>query len=112
MAPSFVIKSNGTLFDESVISFCKKYNIRVVLSIDGLPKYHDKNRVTFDGKPTQGKVAKTFELLYANNIDLSASLTVHPGNVNHVIDNVEYLHDLGFNEIDIGHIYIMYFCKT
>jgi uncharacterized protein len=105
IVPSFIIKSNGTLFNDSIINFCKDYNVRVVLSIDGLPKFHDKYRVSFDGLPTQAIVAKTSEHLFDSNIDLSASLTVHPDNASGIIENVEYLHALGFDEIDIAPAY-------
>jgi uncharacterized protein len=57
---SFGITTNGYLLDESKIRFLKEHNISLVLSIDGPPTVHNKNR----------KLASTgggtFEKIYTN----------------------------------------------
>ena len=105
MNPLFVVKTNGTLIDEKVIALFKKYGVKAVISIDGLPEYHNENRTSYNGKPTQEIIVKNIQELQKNSIPCSASLTVHPIFAKHIIHNVQYLYGLGLNDIDIGPVY-------
>ena len=37
--------TNGTLLDEEFLKFCKENNIGITLSVDGIKKAHDMNRI-------------------------------------------------------------------
>lgn len=59
---SYALTTNGTLLNESVISFLVKNNIYMNLSLDGPPEENNKNRVFHDGKGSAEIVEKS--LLY------------------------------------------------
>lgn len=65
--PIFTITTNGSLIDDEMISFFKKYNFDVNISMDGYKEIHDKNRVTADNRPT-------FELVLNNFYKLKTEL--------------------------------------
>jgi len=101
----FVVKTNGTLINDDIIEFLKRYGVKAVISIDGLPEYHNKNRRSCNGEPTQEIIVNNVKKLQNNDIPCSASLTIHPNFAGHIIDNVKYLYCIGLKEIDIGPVY-------
>ena len=105
MSPFFVLKTNGVLIDYNVIDLCIKYNIKFVVSIDGLKKFHDSFRVTAQEHSSHSQVVSSIKMLKENCVKISASLTVHPLHANHIMENINFLSKLGIDEIDIGPVY-------
>lgn len=69
------IQTNGILINNNWITFFKKYNIYVGLSIDGPEILHDQNRVNWKKNSSFQSTIKAINLLKNNNIKFSA-LTV------------------------------------
>jgi uncharacterized protein len=105
MSSSFVVKSNGTVLSKRIIDFLKLSEARLVVSVDGALEAHDKHRVTKTNCGTHAEATRTILAAIRNEINCSASLTVHPDVAEHVPENVRYLYDLGVRQIDIGPVY-------
>ena len=105
MQPFFVLKTNGTILDRSIIDFLRVNRVKVVVSIDGNPSTHDRHRRTSSGLKTHSIVCRNLLTLQQNDIQCVASVTVHPDTCELVGINVQYLHSLGCEHIDIGPVY-------
>lgn len=105
MDVNFVLKTNGTLLNKEIKKFLEKENIKVVLSIDGKPKAHNKYRNFVNGEKTHHIVSENLKDLLSRGISCIASLTIHPSQAKTLLENVRYLHQLGADKIDIGPVY-------
>lgn len=56
--PKFVIITNGTILTHSIIDFIKKNIFSITVSIDGLQKINDTNRIYQNGKGSYEKIAQ------------------------------------------------------
>lgn len=60
------LQTNGTLIDDRFLEVARRHQIRIGLSMDGPPKYHDKFRVDRHGRGTSVVVEKAARLLCEN----------------------------------------------
>lgn len=61
---SFVITTNGTIFDDEILSFFNKENISIMISFDGPKELHDKNRIfASNGKGTYDTIIKNINYI-------------------------------------------------
>jgi uncharacterized protein len=105
MNPSFIVKTNGTILNDEIIAIYKTYKFKVVVSIDGLPEFHDKYRKTINGNDTQRIISENIANLLKNEISCVASLSVHPSHASYIIKNIQHLYNLGIKSIDVGPVY-------
>ncbi|ERJ80920.1 radical SAM domain protein [Prevotella disiens JCM 6334 = ATCC 29426] len=61
--PKFGIITNGTIWNERLISVIKKYITFITVSIDGEKKINDSNRVDKQGKGTYNRIAKFIDYI-------------------------------------------------
>jgi len=101
----FVIKTNGTIMNRTIIDFINANCIRLVISIDGTVEKHDKYRKDHEGNGTHHIVSRNLKVVLQNAIPCVASITVHPSLCKTAIDSVRYLHNLGVEQIDLGPAY-------
>lgn len=71
-----VILSNGTLLTTEIIETLKSLGLRLMISLDGLGRYHDSHRPYAGGHGSFVKVAKAVNLALANGLVPSISITV------------------------------------
>ncbi len=79
---SFSITTNATLVDENIIDTLIKYNVQLLISLDGPKNVHDKNRkMAANNCGSFDKVTQTMELIkdrcpefYKNNVRFNAVL--------------------------------------
>ena len=74
----YVLKTNGTLFDDESIAFIKEHKIRIQLSLDGPPTVHDRMRACASGHGSHDMVmASLAKLLPAcgEQVIIMATLT-------------------------------------
>lgn len=64
---TFTIQTNGTLINQDIIDFFKRYDFKVGISIDGTKEFHDKNRVFADGTGSCDTIIKNIRLLSSND---------------------------------------------
>lgn len=102
---NFVIKTNGTILDSTIIEFLNAHRIKLVISIDGTGENHDRYRKNSAGNGTHHIVSRNLRTVLQNDIACVASITVHPSLHKTAIENVRYLHKLGVEQIDLGPAY-------
>lgn len=100
------IPTNGTLMTEDMMDFIRKEGLKVAFSIDG-DKLTNSPRFFTDGRPafeTAWRNLEKFRLRmgYAPRV----YMTVLPGNVHKLYDNVKFMVDRGYYDIkpDIGRL--------
>ncbi len=59
----FSMTTNGTLFDDEKLSFCRRHGIKFLLSIDGDEETHNTHRKFADGRGTYKAVADRIPLM-------------------------------------------------
>jgi uncharacterized protein len=58
---------NGTLLSEDVSEILQKELVLFGCSLDGTPEYHNRNRITLDGKPTYDVIVKNLKMIKMND---------------------------------------------
>ena len=94
------VASNGTLFTRKIVKFFENNNVYCGVSIDGKKEVHDKYRRTKNGKGTFTKIVKNLSLFsedYKKNY-LRLLMSVHPNEVDKLIENYKFLLSLGFTK--------------
>ena len=102
---SIAIYTNGTLMTEEVVRWASENRVSLVVSIDGPPLIHDRNRLYLSGRPTSKAILR-------NVRRLSEAGTQQPMRVRSVavartalVALHRYFLDLGFNEIHVQPAY-------
>jgi uncharacterized protein len=60
---TLAMTTNGMLVDAGWVDIFEEFDIRVCVSIDGPPEYHDRERLDFRGRGTYARVARGIEIL-------------------------------------------------
>jgi len=74
----FLIATNGTLFNNEIISFIKENQIEVQISLDGDKETHDRMRIFPDGRGSYRVISRWLPKLledYGEEVELRATLT-------------------------------------
>lgn len=95
----YSLTTNGTLIDDKFITFCKKNNISVGISIDGNKDTHDLNRYDFNHKGSFECVLENSKKCIKANLNCMALPVVCINNVQYLSENIKYLVDIGFKNI-------------
>lgn len=82
----FVMMTNGVLLTREVTKKLKEMKIRAAISIDGLKKYHDLQRVFADGRGSFDLVIKGVDNLQKDEVKFNASVTITKYNVSNLAD--------------------------
>ena len=62
---TFTITTNGTLLNEEIISFFKREDVQLMISLDGPKEIHDKNRIFPNGRGSFDTVMRNLDQLKA-----------------------------------------------
>jgi uncharacterized protein len=97
----FVLCTNLTLVDESILKFLKKHRVMISTSLDGPKELHDAHRISRNAKSGYDLFMKKLELTrnFIARDRCSALLTVTKSNINRLSEVVNEYLDLGFNGI-------------
>jgi radical SAM protein with 4Fe4S-binding SPASM domain len=79
-----LIPTNGSLINKEIIKLLKKYEIEVVIAIDGPQKINDYYRKNKNDHGTFKQVGKALKLLHKNRIKTFASIAITPVNLNKI----------------------------
>ena len=63
----FRLSTNGTLFDEEKLAFCRDHNILFAISLDGDRRSHDAQRLLPDGSGSWRLLDERLELILRHN---------------------------------------------
>jgi uncharacterized protein len=99
----FLIATNGTLFNDNIISFIKKNQIEVQVSLDGDEETHDKMRILPNGRGSYNTIKKWLPLLladYQKKVELRATLTPQTPDF---VASFEHLRHWDAGYVRVGH---------
>lgn len=97
----YSMTTNGTLLDDEVIGFIKKYNFGLMVSLDGPPDIHNKQCPTRSGQPSFEAAAAGIKKLMARRRSVTVRCTMtHP--VPRMLDLIHYFEEFGFTRIVLG----------
>ena len=90
---NFLMTTNGTLIDDSVIELIEKYKIGIQISIDGSKSQHDKTRIRRDGKGTYDNIVENLKKL--NDKGLKDNIVIRLNtDVNSIVSAEETLREM------------------
>ena len=94
----FVVLTNGTLLSKKTALILKKYNIDVCVSLDGLGKYNDTQRIFKDGSGTFESIEKGIKNLLLHQVSFNVIVTITLKNVKNLSELTQYLlkHKINF----------------
>lgn len=98
----YIITTNGSLLDDSFISFLRRNNFLVRISIDGDHNTQKLNRRAKNHKDLYNDIINNALYLNEKGVQSSIRMTVTDNNVEYLFNNVIYFHNLGFTNISIG----------
>lgn len=84
----YAIQTNGTLIDEKYLSFFKKRNVLLGISLDGVESVHNVFRKTPDGNGTYKKVFENIKTVQKEGIEFNILTVVTP----EVCQNIEEIY--------------------
>lgn len=99
---NWAITTNGTLIDEKILAFFAKYQINLLLSIDGGKESHDRYRKTKSGEGTWLKIISLLPLIRQYQSWIGARMTVSPENIEFMFEDFKQLVSLGINQFIIA----------
>jgi len=99
---TFAMTTNGTLFDDEKLRFCRDHGIRFLLSIDGDRETHNRHRKFADGRGSYDAVAGKIGLMKSYQPWMGARVTPTPENTNRLVANIQHLYCLGINQFIVG----------
>lgn len=97
----YSMTTNGTLLDDEVIGFIKKYNFGLMVSLDGPPEIHNKQCPTQNGQPSFESAAAGIKKLMKRRRTVTVRSTMtHP--VPNMLGLIRFYEDFGFTRIVLG----------
>jgi uncharacterized protein len=98
---TYSMTTNGTLLDDEVIGFIKKYNFGLMVSLDGPPDIHDAQRPMHTGKGSFELATAGIRKLMKRRRAVTVRCTMaHP--VPRMLDLIRYFEGFGFTRIVLG----------
>ncbi len=103
--PIFSITTNGVLLNHKIMQFFSKEKFSIVVSIDGPPEIHDRNRPFKNGKGSHSVIVKNLKMMLDHDISEYTTLraTVYPGR-GEVKKVVQYLRNLGYKKVQVEYV--------
>jgi len=95
IVPEFDITTNGVLFDDGILDYFKKFNVKVSVSLDGSKIINDKMRITASGDGTYDLIIDGLNKLNNKNVPFGISCTIGPHNVDDLEESVKLFKSLG-----------------
>lgn len=99
----YSMTTNGALLDDEVISFIKRYNFGLMVSLDGPPEIHDAQCPTRGGGPSFEQVTAGIRRLMARRRSVTVRCTMtHPAP--RMLDLIRFFEEFGFTRIVLGRV--------
>lgn len=96
---SLGITSNCILLDEEKLKFMDKYNISLLVSMDGAKATQDFNRPLRNGESSFDVLDKVMPLIIKYQPNATFRSTIVPDTCEHFCENLEYAREKGFNHV-------------
>jgi uncharacterized protein len=95
----FRLSTNGTLFDEESLAFCRDHNVLFAVSLDGDREAHNAQRVFADGRGSFDALDKKLSLILEYNPFTVITSVITPPTVERLYSSIEYMWDRGVRYI-------------
>lgn len=92
----FSITTNGTLLNEERIKFLRKYNVNILLSIDGDKETQDDQRPAANGKSSFDLIKNNIPILLRYFPETTFRSTLEPRNAKKLLENYIFARNCGF----------------
>ena len=103
-----VIITNGTVMNNEIIEYIKKYNIQISVSLDGIQKVNDANRVDLQGNGSFSRAVESIKLLIANGVNPAVSCVMAKEGIPFANESIRFLiEDLGIKGLGFNHVSII-----
>lgn len=97
----YSMTTNGTLLDDEVIGYIKRYNFGLMVSLDGPKELHDKQCPTQNGDGSYDAAVAGIKKLMARRRSVTVRCTmIHP--LPRMLDLIKFYEDFGFTRIVMG----------
>ncbi len=97
----YSMTTNGTLLDDEVIGYIKRYNFGLMVSLDGPPEIHDAQCPTRDGRGSFDAAVAGIKRLMARRRLVTVRCTMtHPAP--RMLDLIRFFDEFGFTRIVLG----------
>lgn len=98
---NFTLTTNGLLIDEELIEFVKNQDIAMIMSLDGRPEVHDRNRPMPDGSGSYDRVLPGIKaMVAAEPVSYYVRGTFSRQNLDFASD-LQWLIDQGFDNLSL-----------
>jgi uncharacterized protein len=98
---AIVIYSNGVTLTPDVVAWANEHDASLVVSVDGPPKVHDKDRLFAGGRPSARIVLENVRHFMANTTATVRRVRAVSVGRKRQLPLHQYLADLGFNELQV-----------
>ncbi len=88
---SFIINTNGTLFNDDIARTIHEHKVHISLSVDGVGDHHDKFRKFKSGQGTFNIIDKNIDLLIKNKCNFGCAVVLSDQNYPHLKELVNYI---------------------
>lgn len=88
-----ILLTNGSLLNSNIINELQKRGFEMLISLDGLKNFNDRQRIYADGRGTFNDIEKAINLLLSSDYPFSVLITITPENIGGLPDLVAYLLD-------------------
>jgi len=95
----YMITTNGTILNNSIIEMFIKNDFLVSVSLDGISKIHNKNRAFASGKGSMDLVAKNTKKLLAHISNLNCQITLRREDIPFLEEAVTVLWEMGVDKV-------------
>lgn len=97
----YSMTTNGTLLDDEVIGYIKRYNFGLMVSLDGPKELHDNQCPTQSGEGSYDMAVAGIKKLMARRRSVTVRCTmIHP--LPRMLDLIKFYEDFGFTRIVMG----------
>jgi uncharacterized protein len=101
MELTYSITTNGTIFDEEIISFFREHITYASVSLDGNKTVNDAHRTFREGRGIHDAVVENIKKLKEAGIRFGINATVSPDTVHTLKETVRYLSCLGATNVRV-----------
>ena len=95
----FRMATNGTLFTEDSLKFCRDHNILYAISLDGDEQAHNSMRILPDGSGSFRLIDQKLDMILAHNPLTVVTTVITPSTIDRLMSSMEYMWKRGLRFI-------------
>jgi uncharacterized protein len=99
LAVSFRMTTNGLLFDDERLEWCRRHRVIFALSLDGDAQSHDANRVNASGRGSHAQLMEHLESIRSHSLVLIVIAVVTPHTAERLGTAIGFLFEHGIDKV-------------